>query len=309
MTRSTSTQRRRAPLRPHARRGVDGRLREPPARRSPAFVNAPSSRGVVFTRGTTESINLVAYAWARRRLGPGDEILVTVMEHHSNIVPWQLTATDTGATVRFIPVTDGGRARLLRRSTTSSPSGRSSSASPACRTCSARSTTSTRDRRGGARGRRARARGRRAARPALAGRLRKRSAVDFLAFSAHKMLGPTGVGALVARPELLEEMDPFLGGGEMIRDVTLEGATWNDIPYKFEGGTMMVAEADRVRRGDRLPRRPRDGRRPRPRGRAHALRPEGARPTRRACVVYGPAEPERRGATLLLQRLRWPGTS
>jgi cysteine desulfurase/selenocysteine lyase len=204
------------------------------------FVNA-DPRGVVFTRGTTESINLVAYAWARRRLKAGDEILSTVMEHHSNIVPWHMTASDTGAKVRFLPVTDAGeldyaqldsfvseRTKLVCVSGMSNVLGTINHVDRVVAAARAVGALVLVD----------------------GAQLVPHSPVDFqtlgadfLAFSSHKMLGPTGVGALVARPELLEEMEPFLGGGEMIRDVTLDGATWNDVPWKFEGGTMMVAEA------------------------------------------------------------------
>ena len=204
-----------------------------------AFVNAPDSRGVIFTRGTTESTNLVAYAWARRRLKAGDEIVSTVMEHHSNIVPWHMTAADTGATVKFIGVTDSGeledyasvitdRTKLVCVTGMSNVLGTINDVRRIADAAHAVGALVLVD----------------------GAQLVPHSPVDFqalgcdfLAFSSHKMLGPTGVGALVAKPEILEEMDPFLGGGEMIRDVSLEGATWNDIPYKFEGGTMMVAEA------------------------------------------------------------------
>jgi len=257
------------------------------------FVGA-DPRGVVFTRGTTESINLVAYAWARKRLKAGDEILSTVMEHHSNIVPWHMTATDTGAKVRFLPVTDAGEldyARLdslvTERTKLVCVSGMSN----------VLGTINDVDRIVAA----ARAVG---ALVLIDGaQLVPHSPVDFgslgadfLAFSSHKMLGPTGVGALVARPELLEEMDPFLGGGEMIRDVTLEGATWNDVPWKFEGGTMMVAEAvgfaaaidyltalgmDAVRDHEVQIAR-------------YGLKALADAP---GVVVYGPTDPERRGST------------
>jgi cysteine desulfurase / selenocysteine lyase len=205
------------------------------------FVNAPDPRGVVFTRGTTESTNLVAYAWARRTLQAGDEILGSVMEHHSNLVPWQMAAKDTGATTRHLPITDAGeldltdlgsllneKTKLVAISGMSNVLGTINDLRPIVEAARAVGALVLVD----------------------GAQLVPHSPVDFqaigadfLVFSSHKMLGPTGVGALVARPELLEAMDPFLGGGEMIRDVSLEGSTWNDIPYKFEGGTMMVAEA------------------------------------------------------------------
>jgi cysteine desulfurase / selenocysteine lyase len=206
-----------------------------------AFVKAPDVRGVVFTRGTTESTNLVAYAWARRVLKPGDEILSTVMEHHSNIVPWHMTASDTGAVVRFLPITEAGELQYDKLDEFIGPKTKL-----VCVTGMSNVLGTIND-------------VRRVADAAHAvgalvlldgAQLVPHSPVDFaalgcdfLAFSSHKMLGPTGVGCLIARPELLEEMHPFLGGGEMIRDVSLEGATWNDVPWKFEGGTMMVGEA------------------------------------------------------------------
>lgn len=257
------------------------------------FVNA-DPRGVVFTRGTTESINLIAYAWARKRLKPGDEILSTVMEHHSNIVPWHMTATDTGAEVRFVPVTDAGELDYAQLGTLVTERTKLVAVSGMSNVLG---TINHVDRIVAA----ARAVG--ALVVVDGAQLVPHSPVDFqalgadvLAFSSHKMLGPTGVGALVARPELLEEMDPFLGGGEMIRDVTLERATWNDVPWKFEGGTMMVAEAigfaaaidylnalglDAVREHEiQLAR--------------YGLKALSDAP---GVTVYGPADPERRGST------------
>ncbi len=205
------------------------------------FVNAPDTSGVVFTRGTTESTNLVAYSWVRRKLGPGDEILATVMEHHSNLVPWQMAAKDCGATLRYLPVTEAGeldysqldtfvteRTKLVCVTGMSNVLGTINDLEPIVKAAYAVGALVLVD---GAQ---------------LVPHVPtdfQALGCDFLAFSSHKMLGPMGVGALVARPELLEEMDPFMGGGEMIRDVSLEGSTWNDIPWKFEGGTMMTAEA------------------------------------------------------------------
>jgi cysteine desulfurase/selenocysteine lyase len=205
------------------------------------FVNAPDPRGVVFTRGTTEGTNLIAYAWVRRRLGPGDEVLSTEMEHHSNIVPWQMATKDCGAALRYIPVTDGGeldltnldqlitkRTKLVCVTGMSNVLGTIVDLEPIVDAAHAVGALVLVD---GAQ-----------MVPHIATDF-DAIGCDFLVFSSHKMLGPTGVGALVARPELLEEMDPFLGGGEMIRDVSLDGSTWNDIPWKFEAGTMMTAEA------------------------------------------------------------------
>lgn len=205
------------------------------------FVGAPDARGLVFTRGTTEAINLVAYAWARRNLKEGDEVVLTESEHHSNLVPWQLAARDTGARLRFIPLREDGTLdteaaeRLIGPGTklvgcvhasnvlgTVNPVGRLAELAHASGALmlvdGAQSAPHL---------------------PVDVGEL----GCDFFAASGHKMLGPTGVGFLWARPELLEEMDPFLGGGEMIREVHLERSTWNDIPYKFEAGTMNIAQA------------------------------------------------------------------
>jgi cysteine desulfurase/selenocysteine lyase len=257
------------------------------------FVNA-DPRGVVFTRGTTESTNLVAYAWVRRRLGPGDEIVSTVMEHHSNLVPWQMAARDSGATLRYLPVTDSGeldlstldslitpRTKLVCVTGMSNVLGTINSLDQIVAAAHAVGALVLVD---GAQ-----------LVPHIATDVQA-IGCDFLAFSSHKMLGPLGIGALVARPELLEEMDPFLGGGEMIRNVTLEGAEWNDVPYKFEAGTMMVAEAvGFAAAADYLTELGMD-----------AVREHEIQLTRYGLkaldaidglVVYGPRDAERRGAT------------
>jgi cysteine desulfurase / selenocysteine lyase len=207
------------------------------------FLDAPVE-GVVFTRGTTESINLVAYSWVRENLGPDDALLTTEMEHHANFVPWLEARRAVGFDLRVIPVTDDGqldldaaeelladgRVRFLALAHQSNVLGtindvadytrRARAANADCRVLvdAAQSV------------------------PHLDVSFADLDC-DFLAFSGHKMLGPTGIGALLAKPELLEAMPPFLTGGQMIRDVTLEGATWNDIPHKFEAGTMPIAEA------------------------------------------------------------------
>jgi cysteine desulfurase / selenocysteine lyase len=204
------------------------------------FVGAPSSASVVFTRGTTEATNLVAYSWARRRLGPGDEILISLMEHHSNIVPWQLAAQDCGASVRYLPVTDEGELSYGEVADFVSPKTKLVSITGMSNVLGTINDLETIVQA---------ARGVGALVLVDGAQLVPHAPVDFqdlgcdfLAFSSHKMLGPTGVGALVARTDLLEETDPFLGGGEMIRNVTVEGSSWNDVPWKFEAGTMMVAE-------------------------------------------------------------------
>ena len=204
------------------------------------FLGSPTPESIVFNRGTTESINLVAHAWGRRYLREGDEILITEMEHHSDIVPWQLCARDTGAALRYIPLTDDGLldlsglgALLTERTKILAVTGMSNSLGtlpPLRSLIDAAHAVGAVVLVDGA-------------------QLVPHHAVDvseldcdFLAFSGHKMLGPTASGGLYAKRELLEEMDPFLGGGEMIREVYHDHSTWNAVPYKFEAGTMNVAQ-------------------------------------------------------------------
>ena len=200
-----------------------------------------SERATVFTKNASEAINLVAYAWGLRNLREGDEILVTEMEHHSNLVPWQLVAGLTGARVRAVPVTGdhlldldaldrllGGRTRMVAVSAMSNMLGTLNPVPAVAERAHAAGALVLAD----------------AAQavPHAGARLDELGA-DFLAFTGHKMLGPMGVGVLAAREEVLAGMEPFLGGGEMIRDVTIEGSTWNDIPWRFEAGTPNVADA------------------------------------------------------------------
>lgn len=204
------------------------------------FAGAASPEEIVFTRGTTEAINLVAYAWGRA-LGPGDEIVLTVMEHHSNIVPWQLLAERTGAKLRFATLTPERRLNLDHLASLVGPATRLVGVTHVSNTLGVMNPV-----------------GEIAALAHEAGALclvdgaqaAPHGAVDvqalgcdFYAFSAHKMCGPTGIGALWARPELLEAMPPFQGGGEMISEVRLEGSTWAPVPHKFEAGTPAIAEA------------------------------------------------------------------
>jgi len=206
-----------------------------------AFINAPDRRGVIFTRNTTEAINLVAYAWGRACIGPGDRIVVTEMEHHSNLVPWQLLAREVGAELAYVSVTDEGRldleslGRLLKRPVKlvafTHISNALGTVNPAQEIIA-----------------RAHAAGARVLVDAAQSVPHLQVDVclldcDFLAFSGHKMCGPTGIGVLYGRPELLEEMPPFLTGGGMIRRVGRTEATWNDLPWKFEAGTVAIAEA------------------------------------------------------------------
>jgi cysteine desulfurase/selenocysteine lyase len=204
------------------------------------FIGAPSVESVIFTRNTTEAINLVAYAWGRANVGEGDEIILTQMEHHSNLIPWQQLAAEKGATIRYIEIKPDGtlelgnlselfsdRTKLLAMPHVSNSLGTINPAAEIVAEARKRGVTTLID---GAQ-----------AVPHMPVDVEAVGA-DFYAFSAHKMLGPTGVGVLYARRELLEEMAPFLGGGEMIRKVTLEGATWNDLPWKFEAGTPNIAD-------------------------------------------------------------------
>ncbi len=205
------------------------------------FVNAPSEKNIIFTRGTTESINLVAYAWGRKYIQKGDEILVTEMEHHSNLIPWQLLAKETGATLKYIPMnTDGllelnhldhyftSKTKLFSMVHQSNVLGTLNPAEMLIQKAKEVGAVIVLD----------------AAQsvPHKSVNFQKLGC-DFMAFSGHKMLGPTGVGVLVGRTSLLENMNPFLGGGEMINKVTLNESTWNDVPYKFEAGTPNIAQA------------------------------------------------------------------
>ena len=187
-------------------------------------IGAADRREVVFVRNATEAINLVARAWGDANVGAGDRIVLTEMEHHSNIVPWQQLAERTGAEIDWVPVTDDGPARPRRPTRRCWSAARSSSPSPTSPTCSAPRTRSPRSRASPTRPARwcsPTAPRRRRSWPLDVAEL----GVDFYALTGHKAYGPTGIGALWARLELLREMPPFLGGGSMIRKVTKEGTT------------------------------------------------------------------------------------
>jgi len=204
------------------------------------FVGAASPNEIVFVRNATEAINLVAYTWARANLGSGDVVVLTEMEHHANVVPWLMLAEERGVELRWIPLTSDYRldltnvgetlrgARLLAVSAMSNVLGTINDVGPLARAAHAAGALVLVDAC--------------QAVPHLPIDVREWDA-DFVAFSAHKMLGPTGIGALWARAELLEAMPPFLGGGEMIRDVRKDGFLPNEVPWKFEAGTPAITEA------------------------------------------------------------------
>lgn len=205
------------------------------------FINAPSDQECIFTRGTTESINLVASSYLRPRLKPGDEILISWMEHHSNIVPWQLLCEETGAILKVIPMNQQGelemdalaemlteRVKLLAIVEVSNALGTVNPVEKICAMAKQQGIAVLID---GAQ-----------AVPHQAVDVQA-IGCDFYCFSGHKMYGPTGIGVLWGRYELLQEMRPYQGGGEMIRHVTFEKSTFNDAPGKFEAGTPNIAGA------------------------------------------------------------------
>ena len=214
-------------------------LYEAGRRKLAAYINAASEREVIFTRGTTESINLVANSYLRPKLQPGDEILVTHMEHHANIVPWQMLCEQTGASLKVVPINERGelkmdelksmlseRVKLLGIVHISNALGTVNPVAEVCQLASAHGI------------------------PVLVdgAQAMPHSRVDvqalgctFYCMSAHKMYGPTGIGALWAPEATLDAMPPWQGGGEMIRRVTFEKTTWNDLPSKFEAGTPHIA--------------------------------------------------------------------
>lgn len=205
-----------------------------------AFIGAASPREVIFVRNATEAINLVAQTWGRKNLKSGDEVVLTELEHHSNLVPWFLLAEQIGFRIRYIPVTAGGlldvsvlptvlneRTRLVSLTHMSNVLGTitpvravADAAHRAGALCLVDGAQSV---------------------PHMTVDVKELDC-DFLVFSGHKMLGPTGIGCLYGKRALLEDMPPFMGGGEMIRDVSYEGARYNDLPWRFEAGTPSIAE-------------------------------------------------------------------
>ena len=205
------------------------------------FINAPSERSIVWVKNASEAINLVAYAWGRRNVGPGDEVLVSPMEHHSNLVPWQQLARAQGARLRFFDLTPDGRIDLSTLDQVLTERTRIVAITHASNVLGTinpvRQITEAAHRKGslvlvdGAQ-----------SAPHMPVDVQE-IGCDFFVFSAHKMCGPTGVGVLYGKLDVLEEMDPFLYGGEMISNVTLEESDWNAVPWKFEAGTPNIAGA------------------------------------------------------------------
>jgi cysteine desulfurase/selenocysteine lyase len=204
------------------------------------FIGVSDASQVIFVRNATEAFNLVAYSWGRNNIGAGDEILLTEMEHHSNIVPWQILAQEMGAIIRYVPFKEDGTldlsqlSRLLTDKTKlfsfTAVSNVFGTINPVAELVQAAHQVGA------------------IAMVDAAQSVPHMSVdvesldCDFLAFSGHKMCGPTGIGVLFGKRELLEAMPPFMGGGDMILRVTLEATTWNELPWKFEAGTPSIAE-------------------------------------------------------------------
>ena len=206
-----------------------------------AFIGASDAREVIFTRNTTESINLVAHGWARKFLQAGDEVVVSEIEHHSNIVPWQMLRDERGIVLKYIPMLPDGtldlqvarsligpKTKLLSITAMSNALGTIVPLQELIPLAKAQGALVLVD---GAQ-----------SVPHMAVDVQALG-IDFLAFSGHKMLGPTGIGVLWGRMPVLESMDPFMGGGDMILNVTMEQSTWADVPAKFEAGTPNIADA------------------------------------------------------------------
>ncbi len=199
------------------------------------FINAPDAHEIVFTRNATEAINLVAYSWGRRHIGPGDVIVLTEMEHHANLVPWQLLAQEVDGDLEFIPITDEGTLRLDVFEVLLRLHPKLVAFTHVSNTLGTINPVREMTEMAHAAGALVLVDGAQAV-PHLPVDVQAIGA-DFYAFSGHKMLGPMGSGALWARREILEEMPPFMAGGEMIREVRLRRSDWNEIPWKFEAGT------------------------------------------------------------------------
>lgn len=205
-----------------------------------AFINANEAEEIIFTKGTTESINLVASSWGRKFLSEGDEIIVSGLEHHSNIVPWQLIAEEKGASVKAIPVLDNGDLDIAAFSKLLSDKTKMVAVNHASNSMGTINPVKEIIEMAHAVGSKVLIDGAQASSHLIVD-VQALNA-DFYALSAHKMYGPTGVGILYGKRSLLEKMSPYQGGGEMIKEVSFEGTTFNDIPYKFEAGTPNIAD-------------------------------------------------------------------
>lgn len=205
------------------------------------FINAEIRDRIILTRGTTEGINLVAYSWGRKNVREGDEIIISTMEHHSNIVPWQMLCEEKKAALKIIPINDAGEILIDEYEKLLSPKTKLVAVAHASNVLGTINPVK----------KIIEAAHKKGAIVLLDG---AQSAVhldidvqeldcDFFVFSSHKLYGPTGVGILYGKKDLLENMPPFLGGGEMIKEVTFEKTTYNDLPYKFEAGTPNIADA------------------------------------------------------------------
>jgi cysteine desulfurase/selenocysteine lyase len=206
-----------------------------------AFMNARAVTEIVYTRNATEAINLVARTWGDANVRAGDEVLITAMEHHSNIVPWQQLCGRTGATLRAIPIDDQGALLLDELDTLLTARTKLVAVTHASNALGTVNPVREIVRRARAAGATVLVDGSQAV-GHMATDVQALDA-DFYVWTGHKLFGPTGIGVLYGREALLDAMPPFLGGGDMIRTVTLEGSTWNDLPYKFEAGTPNIAGA------------------------------------------------------------------
>ena len=204
------------------------------------FIHAASSKQVIFTRNATEAVNLVAYSWGMNTLRAGDEVLITEMEHHADIVPWQLVAERTGATLRYVPLTREGTLRLDLLDELLTERTRLFAFVAMSNVLGTINPVAELVQRAHAVGALALVDGAQSV-PHMPVDVQALDC-DFLVFSGHKMCGPTGSGVLYGRRELLEQMPPFMGGGDMIREVRLSGSRWNSLPWKFEAGTPAIAE-------------------------------------------------------------------
>lgn len=205
------------------------------------FIGAGEADEIVFTSGTTMSLNMVAHGWGRKFLRPGDEILLNPMEHHANLVPWQLAAAATGATLKYLPLTSDGRLDLDRLDELLTRRTKLVAVTAMSNVLGTINPIETLARRAHDVGALICVDGAQSV-PHMVTNVRSPQ-IDFLAFSGHKLYGPTGIGVLYARRQLLESMDPFLAGGHMIREVYLDSSTWADPPAKFEAGTAAFIEA------------------------------------------------------------------